>query len=125
MIDIEDMTFNTLSSMVDFAYSGEFHAPQLKNAMDSDEIGGEILAVLTDLLDLLEGTNRWLLSGLHVMIENFLRTPPSAWTYIRPDTVEFVRERAERANAARLVTYCEAFKVANPGFITDSDEDTY
>lgn len=125
VIDIEDMTFNTLSSMVDFAYSGEFRPPQLKNAMDSDEIGGEILAVLTDLLDLLEGTNRWLLSGLHVMIENFLRTPPNAWTYIRPDTVEFVRERAERANAARLVTYCEAFKVANPGFITDSDEDTY
>ena len=123
-INIEDMTFNTLSCMVDFAYSGEYHGPELKNPIDSDEIAGEILEVLTDLFDLLDGTNRWLLGSLHVMVENFLLTSPHSWTYIRPDTVDFVKERAEGANASRLVSYCEAFKVANPDFVADSDEET-
>lgn len=122
-IDIEDMTFATLSSMVDFAYSGEYQRPELQNAIDSDEIAGEILEVLTDLFDLLDGANRWLLGSLHAMIENFLLTSPHSWTYVRPDTVDFVRERAEMANASRLVEYCEAFKVANPGFVADSDDE--
>lgn len=122
-IKIEEMSFSTLSSMVDFAYSGEFHGPKLKNAMDSDEIGDEILTVLTDLFDLLDGTNRWLLGSLHTMVEEFLLTSPHSWTYIRPDTVEFVKERAERANASRLVTYCDAFKTANPGFVADDVEE--
>lgn len=122
-INIEDMTFNTLSSMVDFAYSGDFHAPELKNPINSDEIGDEIVGVLTDLFDLLDGTNRWLLSSLHNMVESFLLTSPHSWTYIRPDTVEFVKERAERANASRLVRYCEDFKTANPGFVEDSEEE--
>lgn len=122
-IDIEDMTFNTLSSMVDFAYSGEYPWPELKNPIDSDEIGGEILAVLTDLFDVLDGTNRWLLSSLHRMVENFLLTPPHSATYVRPDTVNFVKERAERARALRLVTYCEDFKIANAGFVADGDEE--
>ena len=122
-INIEDMTFSTLSSMVDFAYSGEFQRPELKNPMDSDEIGDEILRVLTDLFDLLDGTNRWLLGSLHTMVEEFLLASPHSWTYIRPDTVEFVKERADRANASRLVTYCEAFKTANPGFVADDVEE--
>ena len=121
VIDIEDMTSATLSSMVDFAYSGEFRAPELRHPPDSDEAGAEILAALTGLLDLLDGTNRWLLRGLHVAVEDFLATRPHAWTYVRPDTVEFVRGRAEGARAPRLVAYCEAFKVANPGFVADED----
>ena len=120
-IDIEDMTFTTLSSMVNFAYSGEYQRPELQNPIDSDEIAGEILEVLTDLFDLLDGANRWLLGSLHAMIENFLLTSPHSWTYVRPDTVEFVQERAEMANASRLVKYCEDFKVANPEFVADSD----
>lgn len=122
-INIEDMTFSTLSSMVDFAYSGEFHAPELQNPKDSDELGDEIVEVLTKLFDLLDGTNRWLLSSLYVMVENFLLTSPHSWTYIRPDTVEFVKERAERANASRIVAYCEAFKTQNPDFVADGDEE--
>lgn len=120
-IDIEDMRYNTLSSMVDFAYSGEYHGPELKNPVDSDEIGGEILDVLTDLFDLLDGTNRWLLDGLHTMVENFLLTSPNSWTYIRPDTVNFVEERAGRARAERLVKYCQEFKNKNAAFLEDDD----
>ena len=121
VIDIEDMTSATLSSMVDFAYGGEFRAPELRRPPDSDEAGAEILAALTGLLDLLDGTNRWLLRGLHGAVEDFLATRPHAWTYVRPDTVDFVRGRAEGARAPRLVAYCEAFKVANPGFVADED----
>lgn len=120
-IDIADMKFGTLSTMVDFAYSGEYRGPELQSPADSDEIAGEILDTLTDLLDLLDGTNRWLLGGLHAMVENFLLTKPNSWTYIRPDTVDFVEERAEGARAARLVGYCQDFKSKNSAFLTDDD----
>ena len=104
-VHIEEMTFLTLSQMVDFAYTGEFEWPELKCADDGDEIGKN----LTMLMDLLVGTDRWLFHRLHDMTENFLTSPPYSGIYVRPDTVDDVKEQAESAQARKLVTYCEDF----------------
>lgn len=61
------------------------------------------------LLDLLKGTDMWCLDRLHTMTENFLTSEPYAETYIRPDTVDEVLERAEEARAQKLVEYCREF----------------
>ena len=104
-IELEDITFSTLSTMVDFAYTGEFVGPQLKDPKDSNEIAD----ALDELLDLLDGTDMWLLKRLHDLTQDFLTSPPYSATFVRVDNVEAVLERCENANAARLVKHCQDF----------------
>jgi len=111
-IPLQDLSFLTLSRMVDFAYTGDVEWPELKDSSDSLEVD----ARLTELLDLLDATNMWLLPRLHDMTENLLACRPYNQTYIRVDTVYEVKERAERARAPRLVQYCEEFLAKNGSF---------
>ena len=104
-ICIEDLSYLTVSQMVDFAYSGDFQGPELKNSNDLDEIG----RTLETLLNLLEGTDRWVFQRLHEMVENFMTSAPYCTIYVRVDTVEWVKTSAESARATRLVKYCEEF----------------
>lgn len=108
-IRLEELSFRTLSRMVDFAYTGAVEWPELKNPRDKQEVDDH----LTELLDLLEATDMWLLTRLHDMTENFLSCQPYSRVYIRVDTVYEVMERAENARAPRLVKYCEDF-LASP-----------
>ena len=118
-ITLEDIRFSTLSQMIDFAYTGEFHWPELKNPEDNVEIGD----TLEMLLDLLDGTDRWVLSRLHNLTENFLTSVPYCAIYIRPDTVDDVKERAEGARALRLVKYCDDFLASNEDVVKAMRED--
>lgn len=111
-IPLQDLSFLTLSRMVDFAYTGDVEWPELKDSSDSLEVD----ARLTELLDLLDATNMWLLPRLHDMTENLLACRPYNQTYIRVDTVYEVKKRAERARAPRLVQYCEDFLAKNQTF---------
>ena len=113
-VKLENFSFRTLSQMVDFAYTGDFNWPELNDSHDNEEIQ----ANLGMLLDLLDGTDRWLLGRLHAMTENFLTGVPYAAIYVRVDTVTFVRERAEGARAHRLVQYCDEFLKVNREFVT-------
>ena len=108
-IQVADLPFLTLSQMIDFAYMGGFAWPVLKDHRDN----AEIEKTLHMLLNLLDGTDRWLLSRLHDMVENFLMSA----TYVRVDTVEWVKERAEGARATRLVNYCEEFLKNNEDLV--------
>lgn len=118
-VRIEDLHFLTLSQMIDFAYTGDFEWPELKNPDDTVEIGDN----LAMLLDLLDGTDRWLLQRLHDMTENFLTSPPYSGIYVRVDTVEWVKERAESSRAVKLVGYCEAFLKSNEEFVLAMRDD--
>ena len=100
-IRIEDLRFPTVTQMIDFAYTGEFQPPEPKNPKDHEAIGND----LSMLLDLLDGTDRWLFQRLHDLTESTLIST----TYVRLDTVEWVKERAESARATRLVKYCDEF----------------
>ena len=108
-IHVDDLSFLTLSQMIDFAYTGDFAWPILKDPKDNDEIG----KTLEMLLDLLDGTDRWLIQRLHEMVERFLISP----TYVRVDTVDWVKERAEGANAKFLLKCCEDFLKENQDMV--------
>lgn len=104
-----DLTALTLTQMVDFAYTGDFIWPVLKNPEDNAEVEQN----LSDVLDLLKGTDMWGLGRLHRMTQEFLTTPPNSAIYVRPDTVETVKREADEANASRLTAYCDAFLAKN------------
>ena len=108
-IDVEPITYSALSDMVDFAYTGDFNAPELEDETDRDEIA----EALDQMLDLLQGTDMWQMLRLHDMVEDFLATPPNSAIYVRVDNVKYIKEYAERTNAHRLARYCSDFIAAN------------
>ena len=112
-IRLDGLRSSTLSQMIDFAYTGAFTRPRLRNPDDN----GEIADRLDELLDLLEGTNMWMLDRLHGMAEDFLTSPSWSAIYVRVDNVNGVKERAREARAERLLKYCEDFELANSDFV--------
>jgi hypothetical protein len=110
---VEDITSNTLSTMIDFAYTGEYIGPQLKDPNNNDEIAD----VLDELLDLLDGSNMWLLTRLHTKVEDFLLEAGNSKDYVRVDNVVDVRECADHARALRLRKHCEDFIEANRSLV--------
>ena len=112
-IRLDGLRSTTLTQMIDFAYNGEFARPTLRDPDDS----GEIADRLDELLDLLEGTNMWMLDRLHGMVEEFLTSPSWSAIYVRVDNVSGVKERAREARAERLLKHCEDFEVANADFV--------
>ncbi len=67
-IQIDDMRYETLSRMVDFAYSGEVDWPPLPGCTENEEIAAQ----LDEFLDLLQGANRWLLTRLKEITEDYI-----------------------------------------------------
>ena len=112
-IHLGNIRFLTLSQMIDFAYTGEFIGPELIDPNDYEEIS-ETLGMLLDLLD---GTDRWLLSRLHDLVDEFLTTQPHSAICVRVDIVEWVKERAETARVTRLLEHCKAFFESNEEFV--------
>ena len=112
-IHLKDLRATALSQMIDFAYTGEFQWPQLQDPEDNIEIADR----LDDLLDLLDGTNMWMLDRLHGMVQDFLTSPSWSAIYIRVDNVSGAKGRAEGARASRLLKHCEEFELANSEFV--------
>ena len=112
-VHLEELRTKTLSQMIEFAYTGEFHWPQLQDPVDNTEIAD----TLDELLDLLDGTNMWMLDRLHGMTQAFLTSPSWSAIYIRVDNVNGIKERAQAARAHRLLKHCEDFESANSDFV--------
>lgn len=66
VIKLDDIKFKTVSQMVDFAYTGEVNFSIVMDRANNDEIAER----LDDLLDLLRGTDRWLLKYMHQLTED-------------------------------------------------------
>lgn len=66
-VHLEELRTKTLSQMIEFAYTGEFHWPQLQDPEDNTGIAD----TLDELLDLLDGKNMWMLDRLHGMRQAF------------------------------------------------------
>lgn len=116
------LSFDSLSAMVNFAYTGEFVAPVLRNPMDNNEIAD----ALDCMLDLLKGTDMWFLDRLHDLAEDFLLSPSISEKWIRVDNVVEVKKHAKIARASRLEKHCEDLIVANKEIVealAASDED--
>ena len=110
-IKMEDMPFKTLSHMIDFAYTGRVVWPQLKDFDYHNQIADN----MDELLDLLDGANRWFMLRLHTMTEKFILT--NYTTYVRVDNVKDVLARAIDARAKQLVEECNMFIQDNAGFL--------
>lgn len=67
-IMIRDMRFRTLCQMVDFAYMGVVEWANVQDPNDNDEVATK----LDELLDLLQGTDRWFLGRLHEKAEDHI-----------------------------------------------------
>lgn len=118
-IHLEELRATTLSQMIDFAYTGECEWPELQDPEDNTEIADR----LDELLDLLDGTNRWMLDRLHSMTQDFLTSQRWSATYIRVDNVNGIKERAQGARADRLLKHCEDFESANLDFVKAFEND--
>lgn len=112
-VHLKELRALTLSQMVDFAYTGEVQWPQLQDAEDNTEIAER----LDELLDLLDGTDMWMLDRLHGMTQDFLTSQSWSAIYVRVDNVNGVKERAQSARANRLLKHCEEFESANSDFV--------
>lgn len=66
VIKFDDIKFKTVSQMVDFAYTGEVNFSVVMDHANNEEIAER----LDDLLDLLRGTDRWLLASMHQLTED-------------------------------------------------------
>ncbi|KAL8648970.1 MAG: hypothetical protein Q9226_005770, partial [Calogaya cf. arnoldii] len=110
---VEDLTFKTLSYMVDFAYTGEVTWPEPDHPEDMNEVADK----LDDLLDLLHGASNWIMDTLHDLTERHILDESE--TYIRPDNVDDIKKVAELARAKHLVKFCDDYIQANQQFVQD------
>lgn len=106
-IIVEDISYKTLSTMIDFAYSGLFKGPELSASSSKDEVADR----LDDLLDLLIASDRWLMSSLHEKVDAYVTRKGSL--FVRPDNVGAVMKIAADANARRLLNRCQKFRARN------------
>ena len=117
IIHLEELSFKTLSSLIDFAYTGTFDFPEIVVGTSADEVAD----VLDDMLDLLAGSDRWLMPRLHQMIEFFILAPGHIENFILVPNVTPVMKRAEEGRANALVEYCEAYLHKNFKFVQDHE----
>ena len=108
---IPDMKFSTLSQMVDFAYDGVASWSALSDKNDNNEVADR----LDELLDLLQGTDKWGMEPLHRLAEDYMLE--NAAVYIRIDNVEDVRSVAQEVRALDVVSHCNEFIADNAKFV--------
>ena len=106
-IEVKDMSFKTLSTLIDHAYSGHFEPPQISYSMNKDEIAD----TLDDLLAIMIASDRWLMSSLHEQVDEYITRMGSL--FVRPDNVGLVMEIAAEANSRKLLQRCQKFREKN------------
>ena len=117
-IHLEGLRATTLCQMIDFAYTGSFEWPQLQDPENNTQIADN----LDELLDLLDGTNMWMLDRLR-MTQDFLTSQSWSAIYIRVDSVTAIKDRAQEARAERLLKHCKDFGLANLDFVEALEND--
>ena len=118
-IHLEGLRATTLCQMIDFAYTGSFEWPQLQDPDNNAQIADN----LDELLDLLDGTNMWMLDRLHSMTQDFLTSQSWSAIYIRVDNMTAVKDRAQEARAERLLKHCKDFEITNLDFVEALEND--
>ncbi|KAI9806896.1 MAG: hypothetical protein M1833_002554 [Piccolia ochrophora] len=102
-IELDDLTAQTVETMVEYAYSGSYVWPKVSTSDDNDSIADD----LDELLDLLRGTDRMQIVAFHGEVEAHLIE--NAEIYIRPDNVKEVQKLADQAQARSLKNHCDGF----------------
>lgn len=110
-IVIEDIKPNTLRSMIDFAYCGTVDWVPVADKKDNELVAERV----DELLDLLQGTDMWLMEKLHAIVQDHFIDHFD--TYVRPDNVRAVMRELRAARADRVVGECEEFVRENKDFV--------
>lgn len=110
-IVIEDLKASTVKHMVDFAYGLTVVWPHLPAEPSNDQIADRV----DELLDLLQGTDMWLMKELHSITEQYFIDHSNV--LVRPDNVERVKEEASAANAHHLEKMCADYIEDNLKFV--------
>lgn len=111
-IVIQDLKASTLKHIVDFAYGLTVVWPHLPAEPSNDQIADRV----DDLLDLLQGTDMWLMKELHSVTEQYFVDHFNV--LVRPDNVERVKEEASAGNAHHLEKTCADYIEDNLTFVT-------
>lgn len=108
-INLKDISFRTLSMVVDFTYADIFDWMPMRV---TDEDAVDVIADrLDDLLDLLTAADRFLMPALTIQAEGELLK--AGRSFIRIDNVLDIRTRAAEANAHYLENACAEFYEKN------------
>lgn len=110
-IVIEDIAHKTLNCMVEFAYTGSRDWVPLTPTSDPQAIADRI----DELLDLLQGSDMWIIPRLHAITEEHFLT--YFHTYVRADNVEAVLEQVKAVRANYLVEACKTLRDENLEFV--------
>lgn len=110
-IVLQDLKASTVKSMVDFAYGITVVWPHLPAEPSNDQIADRV----DELLDLLQGTDMWLMKGLHDITEQYFFDQFDV--LVRPDNVERVKEEASAGNAHHLEKTCADYIEDNLRFV--------
>ena len=116
-IVIEDISFKTLSTLIDYAYSGIFKVPEISTSSSTDEVADR----LDDLLELLVASDGWFMLSLHEQVDAHITRMGSL--FVRPDNVGAVMKIAAEANARRLVKRCHKFRAKNLNAVEAFEKD--
>lgn len=111
-IVIKDLKASTLKHIVDFAYGLTVVWPHLPAEPSNDQIADRV----DELLDLLQGTDMWLMKELHSITEQYF--VDNFNVLVRPDNVERVKEEASAGNAHHLEKTCADYIEDNLQFVT-------
>ena len=121
-IPIADMTFKTLSNLIEYAYTGTFNPPSPTTTSTSSSSSTSldtIADILDDQLALLVGADRWIMPRLHEEVESYLVAPQNIKQFVRVDNVSAVLTLAESGRAIRLAGWCRDFRERNWRFVRE------
>lgn len=107
-ISLDDITYQILSIIVDFAYADNFDWANMQ--VSKDDTVDSIADKLDVLLDLLTGADRFGMPALTAQVEEHILQDRR---FIRPDNVRDIRTRASQANARRVEQLCCEFDEKN------------
>ena len=110
-IRMEDISYETLNRIINFAYDGVVDWTPLDARSDLNLLANRV----DDLLDLLQGSDILAIDRLHTMTQEHFHDNFN--TYIRPDNVEDVREELRQARAFDVVKDCDDYIATNPNFV--------
>ena len=110
-IRMEDISYETLSRIINFAYDGVVEWTTLDAKSDLNLLANRV----DDLLDLLQGSDILAIDRLHAMTQEHFHDNFN--TYIRPDNVEDVRDELRQARAFDVVRDCDDYIATNPNFV--------
>ncbi|KAI9684824.1 MAG: hypothetical protein M1829_000199 [Trizodia sp. TS-e1964] len=118
-IDFSDeMSFETLSIIVEYVYRHDTFAWTAMHVTD-DDINDSTAEKLDMLLDVLAVADRWIMPTLLAAVQHQILL--GSKRFIRADNVTYLKKIVKKMNAADLLAYCNEFSIINADAVLLAD----